>query len=434
MSLAAASVAASAVECGLASGADAAAALVHRISRRTLESAPHLGQRRQQWHGWEIRLTLEWGVRTVELYLDDGSRAAMSREVAMARAGHAPLSGGGPVVRGTHRPGQVPSPAVAGRSSAGLAFRDLERLVAIADPERETLRGVRLVSEKRAVALCTSRGFSGAYPQERSYVEVASRRSTGQEVTRRRFGALDHSDDVRRHWLEGVVEEARVRTRARPMRGTRADLVLAPRVVGELMGLVAACMVVPFLRGSGTFLSQRRGKRIASRELSLVDRAVRGPHARCRPFDDEGVKTRTLRLIEDGIFTDVLTNRYFAAHYGERPSGSLTKPFRSAGVIQPTNLTIDAGAETRADLLRQGTLYITDLLGFAFDPQSGGFSRSAAGFTLRHGKLHEAVDGFLLIGNLRELLLKVRAVGNDVTDGFDGAFPSLLVRDIALAM
>jgi PmbA protein len=213
----------------------------------------------------------------------------------------------------------------------------------------------------------------------------------------------------------------------------RTDVVLSPRVVGELMGLVADAAVLPHLRGAGTFLTGRRGKRVASRHVSLVDRAARGDASRCRPFDDEGVRTRTLRIVDDGVFEDVLTNRYFATHYGERPSGSLSKPFRLPGVIRPTNLVLEPGTLERGELFRAARLVITDLMGFAFDLRSGRFGRSASGFTLRKGTLHEAVSGFLFVGSLRELLMGVVAVGSDATDTSLGVFPSILVKDAEIA-
>ena len=78
-------------------------------------------------------------------------------------------------------------------------------------------------------------------------------------------------------------------------------------------------------------------------------------------------------------------------------------------------------------------LYVTELLGYGFNPITGDFSRGAAGFWIENGKLAFPVGEITISGTLDGMLKGIDAVGTDLELKTSTAAPTLRVSSMTIS-
>ena len=76
---------------------------------------------------------------------------------------------------------------------------------------------------------------------------------------------------------------------------------------------------------------------------------------------------------------------------------------------------------------------VTELLGQGVNPVTGDYSRGAAGYWVEGGEIRHAVEEITIAGNLKDMLLGISAVGNDVIVRGSKQCGSLLVDRMIVA-
>ena len=185
-----------------------------------------------------------------------------------------------------------------------------------------------------------------------------------------------------------------------------------------------------------------RSGRLAGAGVTIVDDAGLSRGLFSAPFDGEGVPTRRLVLIEEGIYRRPL-RAWFQEDPGSapaRPAGCLRRPgWRDLPRLGPSHLFIEPetqrpAASLLSDLARG--YYLTDVLGPGrFDLEENRFRLPVCGFEVRSARPVTRIARAVLAGRLNALLQGVRGVGRDLTFFPLGAMigsPSLLVSGIEL--
>jgi PmbA protein len=98
------------------------------------------------------------------------------------------------------------------------------------------------------------------------------------------------------------------------------------------------------------------------------------------------------------------------------------------------NVALTQGTQSRADLIKEmGTgLLVTSMIGSTINPNTGDYSRGAAGLWIENGEVTYAVNECTIAGNLRDMLRNMVA-GNDARMHLSRVVPSLLVEGMTLA-
>ena len=78
-------------------------------------------------------------------------------------------------------------------------------------------------------------------------------------------------------------------------------MVFDPRISGSLVGHLASAANGASIARKTSFLRDKLGERIFAGGIDIVDDPLRLRGQRSRPFDAEGVTTRSLKLVEDGV-------------------------------------------------------------------------------------------------------------------------------------
>jgi PmbA protein len=243
-------------------------------------------------------------------------------------------------------------------------------------------------------------------------------------------GAVDLAKVGRLAALKG---ERKLRPASLP--AGRYRVVLDPEVAVDLLGIIAGMLSAESVLKGRSLFKGRLGETIASPLLTLVDDGRLPDGLATEPWDAEGLPTRRNVLIEDGVLKTYLHTLKTAAEMGVAPTATAGRGLGSNPAVTTFNLFPKAGDRSVAQLLADAGdgVLITEIMGLhTVDPVSGDLSVGASGVRIRGGQLAESVDKLTLAGNLKDLLTRIVALGDDLTWYGSSAGLSMLLDDLAL--
>ncbi len=219
----------------------------------------------------------------------------------------------------------------------------------------------------------------------------------------------------------------------------RTNIVFCPRAFAGLLGMFSSQFSGRSAEEKRTPLAGRVGEKIGSEMLTVLDDGTMPGAPASRSFDDEGVPTAPMAVIENGVFKAFMHTTETARRAGTEPTGHGVRGFRSSPQVAPSNLTIPAGNATAAELRAGAGIEILAITGGAgANPISGEFSLPMVGFLLKDGKRSTPVHNFTVAGSFESMLAGVAGTGSDFEFGapsMSAAFGcgSVLVSGLSVA-
>lgn len=287
-------------------------------------------------------------------------------------------------------------------------------------------------------ALVLSSGFSGL--TRGSYASLTVSPVAEDTDKKRRRG---YYWTAKRHFAElespsAVGEEAARRTLAklgsRKVPTTEAPVVFESDIARSLVGTLAGCIVGSAVWRKSTYLLERENTKIASDLVTIVDDPLIPRAPGSRPFDGEGLPSRENLVVEAGVLKTFLLDCYSARKLNRASTASAA---RSGGSIGPstTNFILRAGTLSKGDIVGsvERGLYVTEMMGFGFNPITGDFSRGASGFWIENGKLTFPVSEVTISATLDKILQNIDAVGDDLDLKTSTASPTFRTRSMTIA-
>ena len=280
--------------------------------------------------------------------------------------------------------------------------------------------------------LVTSAGFAGRAMRTSHSVSASVLAGTGVGMQRDYdYHSAVHHSDLDDPMAIGRSAGERAVARLNPSRPKTAKMpvVFDPRVSASLLGHLAGAINGAAIARGTSFLKDKMGARIFAPGIVVRDdpRRVRG--LRSRVFDGEGVPTRALTLIEDGMLLTWLLDLRSAKQlglattgHGGRGSPGVTNLYLAAGALSPAALLAD---------IKEG-LYINEMIGSAVNGLTGDYSRGASGFMIRDGQLAEPVAEITVAGNLIDMFLHLTPA-NDLVFRRGVDAPTVRVEGLTLA-
>ena len=178
---------------------------------------------------------------------------------------------------------------------------------------------------------------------------------------------------------------------------------VARSLIGHMLGAVSGGA----LYRKASFLLDSVGQPLFPDWFGIDEQPHLQRGLRSAAFDAEGVATRPSPLVSGGVL-----QRYLLGSYSARKLG--LQSTANAGGVHNLQVTSNAGGfESLVAGMARGLL-VTELMGQGINPVTGDYSRGAAGFWVENGAIAYPVDGITIAGNLREMFMRVEAVGSDV--------------------
>lgn len=254
----------------------------------------------------------------------------------------------------------------------------------------------------------------GGYGDESRILSALSPRETAREAVRRTAMVLG----------------------GEPLPTGRYDLLLDPESSASFIEVLGELFLASNVHKNKSFLKEKRGERVASAALTLVDDGTLRSGLGTAPFDGEGIPCSRTNLLVGGVVGSWLYNLKYARIDDVVSTGNASRSLSGVPDVDFSNLRMLPGKWTPQDLLLQTGrgLYVTELLGLhTMNPVSGDFSLGIKGARIQSGEIREPVGGMTVAGNLKDLLHSIDLVGNDFK--FFGSIGScsMVIRDVAAA-
>ena len=168
--------------------------------------------------------------------------------------------------------------------------------------------------------------------------------------------------------------------------------------------------------------------------LSITEDPLRRRATGSRPFDAEGLASRSRNIVENGVLQDWTMDLATARQLGLESTASASRGTSAPPSPSVTNIELTQGVISRDDMIRDiGTgLLVTGMIGSSINPTTGDYSRGASGFWIENGEISYPVNECTLAGNLRDMLRTI-IPANDARPHLSRVVPSLLVQGLTLA-
>ena len=118
-------------------------------------------------------------------------------------------------------------------------------------------------------------------------------------------------------------------------------VVFDRRVAGSLIGHLAGAINGSAVARKTSFLKDKLGARLFRPGIRVIDDPLRRRGLRSRPFDAEGVATKPLAVIEDGVLTSWFLDCATARELGLATTGHAQRGVSSTPSPGPTNLHLE---------------------------------------------------------------------------------------------
>lgn len=158
---------------------------------------------------------------------------------------------------------------------------------------------------------------------------------------------------------------------------------------------------------NSSFLLNHLNKPVLSSHINIEENPHIPKALGSAAFDDEGVKLFHNNIVVDGILQHYILDSYAARKLKTVTTGNAGGIHNL--IIKHNNINLDS-------LLRKmGTgLLITELMGDGVNIITGDYSRGAFGYWIENGTIQYPVTGVTIAGNLKNMLLNIVAISNDV--------------------
>ena len=274
-----------------------------------------------------------------------------------------------------------------------------------------------------------SLGFIGGYPSSRHSISCAVIAGQDDAMERDYWYAVarDAKDLMDAQQVGRIAAERTVRRlNARQIDTMQCAVLFEAPIASSLLGHFVGAVSGGSLYRKSSFLLDQLDKPVFASHINIDDIPDIRKGLASSPFDDEGVRVQTRRIIEGGVLRG-----YFLGSYSARKLGLATTG--NAGGNH--NLILRSGELDFDGLLKQmgRGLLVTELLGQGVNHVTGDYSRGAAGFWVEHGEIQYPVQEITIAGNLRDMYRNIAAVGNDVLVQGSRQCGSILVEGMTVA-
>jgi len=425
-----------------AAGADAAEATARSGTSLSIDVRQGKLEKAERSEGVEVSLRVFVGQRNASVSASDTAPDTITRmaERAVAMAREAPVD----PYAGLADPSQLAQDTDASR---------LDLFDPAPEPDPATLEDESRRAEAAALAvpgvtqvstasagyghchghMAATNGFRGEYRQSDRGIACVAISGTGTGMER------DYDHDNRVHAADlrsageiGQIAGQRAAERAgatRPKTGTYPVLFderIASSLIGHLLQAVNGSAIA---RGS-SWLRDALGQQVLPAGLNITEDPHRPRAFASRLFDGEGLATAKRDIVADGTLTGWTLDLATGRQLGLPSTGNGGR----SGGPSLTNIALTQGQHSRADLIGQmGTgLLVTSMIGSTINPNTGDYSRGAAGFWVENGQISHPVNECTIAGNLRDMLLRI-IPANDARLHLSRVVPSLLIDNMVLA-
>lgn len=207
-------------------------------------------------------------------------------------------------------------------------------------------------------------------------------------------------------------------------------VVLGPLAGVSIFGGIADGADAENIQRNRSFLIGKRGRKIGSDILTIVDDPLIQGGMSSRECDAEGFPSQRTVIVENGVLQSHLHNSYTANKAWEPNTGHATR-----GGISATNIVPQLGRKTSAEIISEidEGLYINEG-GIEPNQVTGEVSASVDfGFKIEKGEIAYPVSNTMVGGSFLEMLSRIDAISSDYRSEPGTIMPTIRIQAASVA-
>ena len=251
-------------------------------------------------------------------------------------------------------------------------------------------------------------------------VDDGKRMETGLSGAGGRKNYVDFfNEKIWKEQTKDALRQAVTNLKSRPTPAGKMPVVLGPGWPGIILHeAIGHGLEGDFNRKKISVFSDLLGKKIASKNVTIVDDGTINDRRGSITVDDEGTPSQCTTLIENGIMVGHMQDRLNGRLMKTKSTGNgRRESYEYLPMPRMTNTYMLSGNVPQEDIFKsvKKGLYAVNFSGGSVDITSGQFEFSASeAYMIENGKVSKPVKGATLIGKGEEVLKKISLVGNNM--------------------
>tara|TARA_B100000131_G_scaffold133469_1_gene130101 strand:- start:1030 stop:2346 length:1317 start_codon:yes stop_codon:yes gene_type:complete len=305
----------------------------------------------------------------------------------------------------------------------------LTRLEASASNDKKIVNTESSFTEDKSnFILANSDGFSNGYKSSSFTASSVTVAKDDQGMERDyEYTSRCHLKDIKEaEELGKLAAEQTVRKLSPKKIGSeKISLIFDKRIAKGILSTFASAISSSAISRGTSFLKDKINQKIFSDKINILDKPDILKGLGSKSFDTEGVKTDTLKLVEQGVLKHYLVDTYNGKKLNLRSNG------RCGGT---SNLYFDNGNISYKDLLNSNSrcLYITETIGHGSNIVSGDYSVGANGFLIENGEFKYPINEVTIAGNFIDMFKNI-SLANDLEFKYATNSPTMMIEGMVVA-
>tara|TARA_B100000575_G_scaffold274880_1_gene259021 strand:- start:1870 stop:3186 length:1317 start_codon:yes stop_codon:yes gene_type:complete len=202
-------------------------------------------------------------------------------------------------------------------------------------------------------------------------------------------------------------------------------IIFDKRIAKGLLATFASSISSSAISRGTSFFKDKINQKIFSNGINIFDKPDILKGLGSRSFDSEGVKTDTLKLVDQGILKHYLIDTYNGKKLNIKSNG------RCGGT---SNLYLENGTSSFKDLLNlnKRCLYITETIGHGSNIVTGDYSVGATGFLVENGEFQYPINEITIAGNFKDMFQNL-TLANDLEFNYTINSPTMMISGMVVA-
>lgn len=287
------------------------------------------------------------------------------------------------------------------------------------------------------VSLATSHGFAGTYAGTSHSVSVSVLAGTDTAMERDYdYSSTRHLADLTDPATVGRSAGERTVRRLNPKKpkSAKVPVVFDPRVSRTLLGHLSSAINGQAIARGTSFLKDKLNAAIFAPGVAVIDDPLLMRGLSSRPFDGEGVVTRRLAVVEDGVLQSWLLDSASAKQLKLATTGHARRGTSGPPSPGTSNFYLAAGKVSPAELMAdiKSGFYVTELIGMGVNGVTGDYSRGASGFWIENGEISYPVSELTIASNLLPMFTAL-IPANDLEFRYGTDAPTVRIDSMTIA-
>ncbi len=205
----------------------------------------------------------------------------------------------------------------------------------------------------------------------------------------------------------------------------KITIIFDKRIAKGILSTFASAISASAISRGTSFLKDKINQKIFSDTVNIFDKPDIFKGQASRSFDSEGVRTDTLKLVEQGVLKNYLIDTYSGRKLNLKSNG------RCGGT---SNLYFENGKISYKDLINSSSkcLYITETIGHGSNIVTGDYSVGATGFLIENGEFKHPINEITIAGNFKDMFQNL-TLANDLEFEYSTNSPTMMIEGMVVA-